>query len=78
MFDAYTSSGYDGRYNEASGCYRLRITQHFQKIVKSGMDLGTLLVLNDRRSSAMHTVINGSNATLTVSNPIRIQFVYSE
>jgi hypothetical protein len=78
MFDAFTASGYDGHYSDESNCYRLRITQHFQKTMKSGMDLGTLLVLNGRRSSAMHTVINGCDAALTAGNPIRIQFVYSE
>lgn len=78
MYDTYTHSGYDGKYDSDKGYYRLRITQHFQKIVKSGMDLGTLLVLNGRRSSALRTVINGSDLTATSGNPIRIEFVYSE
>lgn len=78
LYDTYTSSGFDGKYNSTNGCYRIRVTQHFQKLVKSGMDLGTLLVLNGRRSSATRTVINGFSNAATSGNPIRIQFVYSE
>ena len=78
MYDAYTSAGFDGKYNSADNCYRLRVTQHFQKLVRSGMDLGTLLLLNDRRVSAKRTVLNGYDATLTSNNPVRIRFVYSE
>ncbi|MCR4817097.1 MAG: DUF4270 domain-containing protein [Bacteroidales bacterium] len=78
MYDTYTMSGYDGRYDAERGCYRMRITQHFQKILGSGMDLGTLLVISGRRSSPEYTVINGSNSALTSNNPIRVEFVYSE
>lgn len=78
MYDAYTYNGYDGKYNAETNCYRLRITQHMQKLLGSGMDLGTLLVLNGRRSSVAHTIINGCSAAATSDNPIRIEFVYSE
>lgn len=78
IYDTYTYSGFDGKYNADQGYYRMRITQHLQKIVKSGMDLGTLLVLNGRRSSALRTVINGSDPTMTANHPICIRFVYSE
>ena len=78
MYDTYTYSGYDGSYDAERGCYRLRVTQHMQKLVKSGSDLGTLLVINARRSSPNHTVINGYDRTATSGNPIRIHFVYSE
>lgn len=78
LYDTYTYSGYDGKFNSEAGCYRLRVTQHLQKMLSSGMDLGTLLVLNGRRSSALRTVINGSDRTATAGNPIRIRFVYSE
>lgn len=74
LYDPYTYSGYDGGYDAATGCYRLRITQHLQKMLNSGQDLGTLLVLNNRRASAAHTVVNGYNS----NNPIRIRFVYTE
>ncbi|MBP5326282.1 MAG: DUF4270 family protein [Bacteroidales bacterium] len=77
--DFYDShSGYDGTYDKTTGCYRLRITQHLQKLVKSGFDLGTLLVIEGRRSSAQHAIINGSDSAATNGNPIRIQFIYSE
>ena len=78
MYDTYTMSGYDGKYDSSRGCYRLRLTQHFQKMLKSGMDLGTLLVISGRRSSPAFTVINGSDMAQTSNNPIRIEFVYSE
>lgn len=78
MVDAYTNGGFDGAYDAERGLYRIRVTQHLQKMLLSGMDLGTLLVLNGRRSSVLHTVINGCDATATGGNPIRIAFVYSE
>lgn len=70
----YNMGGYDGSYHEATGCYRIRITQHFQKLLDSGQDLGTLMVVNGRRSSTGHVVINGYQS----SNPIRVHFIYSE
>lgn len=78
MVDAVTYGGYDGTYDAERGLYRIRVTQHLQKLLLSGMDLGTLVVLNGRRASALHTVLNGSDATATSGNPIRIVFVYSE
>lgn len=78
MFDAFTYDGFDGTYNEATNCFRLRVTQHLQRIVNSRQDLGTLLVINGRRSSAKHTVLNGSSRTATGDNAVRLQFVYSE
>jgi len=78
LYDSYTSSGYDGKYDSDRGLYRLRITQHLQKIMNSGMDLGTLLVLNGRRSSPYHAIVNGTDPAQTSNNPIRIEFVYSE
>ena len=78
MYDTYTSAGYDGHYDAERRCYRMRITQHLQKMLNSGMDLGTLLVISGRRSSPEHTVINGADLTATSGNPIRIEFVYSE
>ncbi len=78
LYDAFTYHGYDGAYDETSGCFRIRITQHFQKIMNSGFDLGTLLVINGRRSSAAHTVINGYSNAATGDNPLRVVLVYSE
>ncbi len=78
MYDALTYQGFDGSYNAETGCYRLRITQHLQKLIRNGVDYGTLLILSGRRSSAAHTILNGYDATATANNRIRIHFVYSE
>ena len=74
LIDPYTLSGFDGKYDEARGCYRLRVTQHVQGMLRRGEDLGTLLVLNSRRSDAASTIINGHLA----ANPIRIEIIFSE
>ena len=74
MYDPYTYAGFDGTYDATNKCYRMRITQHLQKLVKEGRDRGTLIVINGRRTSWQHTVINGDQT----ANPIRIQLVYSE
>lgn len=71
---AYTASGYDGKYQESKGFYRIRITQHLQYLVTAGKDYGTLLELFGSRSSARRTIINGTDS----SNPIKIHFIYSE
>lgn len=78
MYDNFTYRGYDGVYNDSTRCYRIRVTQHLQKILNSGFDLGTLLVINGRRSSAQRTIINGYDATATSGNPVCLRFVYSE
>lgn len=78
MYDAYTYQGFDGTYDADKGYYRLRITQHLQQLIRNGVDYGTLLILNGRRSSAAHTVLNGYDANVTSNNPVRIQFIYSE
>lgn len=77
MYDV-SFSGYDGTYSENGKYYRLRITQHLQKMLKAGSDYGTLLVLNARRSSPARMVLNGTSPSATGNNPIRIRFVYSE
>ncbi len=78
LYDQYTGSGYDGTYNNDRLHYRLRITQHWQKLMREGNDYGTLLVVNSRRSSPFRTVLNGSDIDATGGNPLRIHFVYSE
>ena len=77
LIDLYTANGYDGTYNSDDRRYRLRVTQHLQGLLRNGSDQGTTLILNSRRSSALHTIIGGPQA----SNPadrIRIEFVYTE
>ena len=74
MTNTYTYAGFDGYYHTDQNQYRLRVTQHLQELLRSGKDYGTELIIDGRRSSAFRTVLNGSN----VSNPIRIEFIYSE
>ena len=78
LYDPYTSSGYDGTYTDSTGFYRIRMTQYLQRLCLSGEDYGTLLVLNDRRSSAAHTILNGFDPTATAGKNFFIRFVYSE
>lgn len=72
--DLYTLAGFDGKYDESRGCYRLRITQHVQGLLRKGHDDGLLVVINARQSTAARTKINGPSA----SDPVRIEIVYSE
>ncbi len=78
MYDAFTYKGFDGTYDNKNGYYRMRITQHLQKIMREGCDYGTLLVINGRRSSPAHIKLNGTSLSATSGNPIRIEFIYSE
>ena len=73
--DFLTTSG-DGTYNTADGCYRLRVTQHLQGLLRDGADpQGTHLVLDARRSAAQRTVICG---TQVAGKAPHIIIVYSE
>lgn len=74
LLDSYTLSGFDGKYDADRNCYRMRVTQHVQGMLRNGGDPGTLLVLNSRRSFAARTIIDG----LASANPVRIEIVYSE
>ena len=75
---AQLSTYFDGHYDPARHLYRLRITQHLQKMLRSGEDFGTVLVSNGRRTSARRVVLNGSDPAKTGNNPIRIALVYSD
>lgn len=74
MMDIITMGRFDGTYDASRNCYRLRVTQHVQGMLREKADTGTLLVLNSRRSSAERVLLNG------LSNPdhIRIELTYSE
>lgn len=74
LIDPVLLAAYDGKYDEESKCYRLRVTQHVQGLLRNGVDKGTLLVLNARRQEAARTVINGYSTT----EPIKIEIIYSE
>lgn len=74
MYDPYTYAGFDGTYDAAKGCFRMRITQHLQDLINAGADKGTMVVISGRRTSWQHTVIKDG----TTTNRIRVEFVYSE
>jgi len=74
MMDITSMARFDGPYAASRNCYRLRVTQHLQGLLRAGVDHGTLLVLNSRRSSAARAIINGLSAT---DHP-RIEFIYTE
>lgn len=76
--DQYRYTGFDGAYNPTQRLYRLRVTQHLQKLLRLGTDYGTFVVVEARRASAKRTVLNGSSLTETGNNPVRIVFVYTE
>lgn len=66
--------GFDGYYDAKTQSYRMRITQHLQKLLRTGEDFGTTILIDARRSSARRTIIQGSNG----SEPVKIKIIYSE
>lgn len=72
--DAYTYRGFDGSYDETRALYRLRVTQHLQRLLRQNADHGLSVILDARRSSALRTILAGPKA----SDPLKIVFVYSE
>lgn len=74
MMDLVTMGRFDGTYDAGRNCYRLRVTQHVQGLLRQGVDHGLLLVLNSRRSSGARAIINGLAAT---DHP-RIELIYTE
>lgn len=74
LSDAYTYTGYDGTNNFDKAYYRIRVTQHLQKMLLSGNDFGTLIYLEGRRTSPRRLVVKGTDN----SDPIRLEVVYSE
>lgn len=74
LTNPYTYNGFDGYYHRDKGYYRLRVTQHLQELLREGQDYGTELIVDARRSTAFPAVLNGTSE----SNPIRIDFIYTE
>lgn len=72
--DPYTYHGFGGTYDCEERCYRIRITQHLQRLLRQGYDNGTAILLDARRSSAQRTIITG----IRNENPPSIKFVYTE
>ena len=75
LVDLYTLSGFDGKYHADKNHYRLRVTQHLQGLMRQGRDNGMQLLLDARRHTANHAVVNG--IANTEISP-KIVFVYSE
>lgn len=74
LIDIYTLSGYDGSYNETGNCYKMRVTQHLQGLLREGRDRGIMLLLNSRRHAAQRAIFNG----IGTSDRPKIIFVYTE
>ena len=74
LTDLHTLAGYDGGYDSDRNCYRLRVTQHVQGLLRDKADPGLLLVLDARQNDAARVVLNGINA----ANPVKIDIIYSE
>lgn len=71
----HTYAGYDGRFHADNGCYRMRITQHLQELLRSSDNYdGTLLVIDARRTSAYRAIFNGT----ACANRPRIEFIYTD
>ena len=70
----YTYAGFDGYYNREKHYYRLRVSRHLQELMRTGIDNGTELIIDGRRSTAFRTVLNGTET----ASPVRIDFVYTE
>lgn len=70
----YTYGGFGGYYNKEKGYYLMRVTRHLQELLRSGVDYGTELYIDARRSTAYRTVLNGT----ATANPVKVVFVYSE
>ena len=74
LLDIYALSGFDGKYDETTHSYRLRVTQHVQGLLRAGHDNGLLLMLNGRQYNAARTFLCGPEA----ATPLKINIVYSE
>lgn len=74
MLDAQTLSGFDGKYDSERNCYRLRVTQHVQEMLRNGTDSGTMILIDSRQSTAARTILDG----IATTNPVRIEIIYTE
>ncbi len=74
LTDGITYGVYDGGFNANEKCYRIRLTQHVQKMLLSGNDFGTDIYLEGRRTSPRRVILNGTEA---VDKP-RLEIVYNE
>lgn len=72
--DANRYSGFDGYFNNEAKSYRMRVVRHLQQLLTEGVDNGTTVAIDSRRSNPKSVVIKGKSAT---ERP-RIALVYSE
>jgi len=72
--DASRYAGFDGYFHPDGSYYRMLVVRHLQQILTEGVDNGTAIAIDARRSTTKSVVLNGSNKS---ARP-RIAFVYSE
>ncbi len=75
MIDMYTLNGFDGTYHADLGYYRLRVTQHLQGLLRQGNDKGMIMLIDKRRHTTSHAIVNG---TADKATSPKIVFVYTE
>lgn len=74
LLNAYTYTGFDGKYHADKHHYRLRLTRHLQGLLRQKRDYGLYLYIDARRSTPFSAVLNGYQHT----EPMQLRFVYSE
>lgn len=72
--DANRYSGFDGYFNNDTKYYRMRVVRHLQQLLTAGVDNGTTIAIDSRRSNPKSVVIKGT----TAADRPRITLVYSE
>ena len=72
--DANRYSGFDGYFNNDAKYYRMRVVRHLQQLLTAGVDNGTTIAIDSRRSNPKSVVIKGT----TAADRPRITLVYSE
>lgn len=67
-------AAYDGTYHSDINCYRIRVSQYLQGLLRIGYDPGFRIHLNSARHLAQRVLLNG----LSTTNRPRIAIVFSE
>lgn len=66
--------GFDGYLNPKTMCYRMRVVRHLQQLLTEGVDNGTTIAIDARRSNPKSVSIKGT----TAADRPRIALVYNE
>lgn len=75
MLDGVLSEGFDGKFNSTDRCYRMRITRQIQQLLNgTAPDLGMMLYVNSRRSSANRCTVYGTGT----DKPMKLKIIYTE